>query len=196
MKKIIAALLALTLVIGLCACGGGSSEGTTEMAGMPNPIKEVASAEELAIATGIALDAPEGATDVRYSYIEGGENLTAQVDFTFLDQQFCYRAQESALTDMALPTELNETEEYDVTKVDDTAYNISGLCYEWSSARPASIQERTGVCLIAEDGAGYVAWLDVVPGILYTLGTNEKADPVTLITVADQAFVPVQGEVE
>lgn len=196
MKKILAALLALTLVIGLCACSGGSSEGTTEMAGMPNPIKEVASSQELAAATGIALEAPEGATDVRYSYIEGGDILTSQVDFTFMDQQFCYRAQETSLTDMGLPTELNETEEYDVTKIDDTAFNISGICYGWSSARPASVQERTGVCMIAEEGAGYVAWIDVVPGILYSLGTDEKADPVTLITVADQTFVPVQGEAE
>lgn len=193
MKKIIAALLAATLIIGLCACGGNSSDGTTEAIGMPNPIKEVASADELHVATGIAIDAPEGATEVRYSYIEG-ENATAQVDFTLLDQQFCYRAQATGLTDMNLPTELNEAEELDVTKIDDSAFNISGLFYEWSSARPASVQERTGVCLIAEEGAGYVAWLDVAPGILYTLGTNENADPVTLITVADQSFVPVQGE--
>ena len=41
--------------------------------------------------------------------------------------------------------------------------------------------------------AGYVTWLDVVPGIHYCLGMSEGASVTELYALADRVFVPLQG---
>ena len=75
MKKLIALLLALMMILALCACGG-SDEKTPEESKAPvetddasgeqiaNPLEEV-SAEQLKKAIGKSLDAPKGAKDVK-----------------------------------------------------------------------------------------------------------------------------------
>ncbi len=66
----------------------GLNEGTASIA---NPLVDVDSPDAFA-PLGIAIDAPEGASDVRYTVIG---NEMAQVIFTFDGHQYCLRATRS-----------------------------------------------------------------------------------------------------
>ena len=46
-----------------------------------------------------------------------------------------------------------------------------------------------------EGGAGKIVWFDVVPGLLYSLRMEESASESALLALAEQLFVPAQGEV-
>lgn len=46
-----------------------------------------------------------------------------------------------------------------------------------------------------EGGAGKIVWFDVVPGLLYSLRMDEGASESALLALAEQLFVPAQGEV-
>ena len=46
-----------------------------------------------------------------------------------------------------------------------------------------------------DGGAGKVVWFDVVPGQLYSLSVEVGASRESLMDLADQLFLPAQGEV-
>ena len=167
------ALICLTLAaLLLAACGASEPEPTQEPAvGMPNPIHEV-DRQGLVDATGIPLDAPEGAADVRFSYIElTNDNPIAQMNFTLDGAEAYLRVQATA----------------ELAPID-----ISGLYYDWTEQREVIVGSCSGfACTNGE--AGYVTWLDVVPGIHYCLGMSEGASVTELYALADRVFVPLQG---
>ena len=173
-RLLIAAVLAALL---LSACGSGAPAPTEEpTVGLPNPIHETDEAG-LAKATGISLPAPEYAEDVSWSYIEpNGEPPIAQMSFTLDGKKALLRAQATGKTALEdLP-------------------DISGLNYKWTTTgeqEEAVVGRRAMVFTNGE--AGYVTWLDVVPGIHYCLGMSEGASVTELYALADRVFVPLQG---
>ena len=157
----------------LAACGASEPEPTQEPAvGMPNPIHEV-DRQGLVDATGIPLDAPEGAEDVRFSYIElTNDNPIAQMNFTLDGAEAYLRVQATG----------------ELAPID-----ISGLYYDWTEQREVSVGSCSGfACTNGE--AGYIAWLDVVPGLAYNLGMTEGASIDRLTELAGLVFAPVQGD--
>lgn len=195
-------MLALVLAVSmsLCFCSCGSEEPAEEEAGMPNPVHECESADDLTQATGISLDAPEGATDVSYAYLdpaeEGGQQI-AQVQFTLDGQEYCYRCQMTDEVSIygnkdveanpeALMTELNEQT--------NTGAQLAGLYCEWSCAGTTTVSYCDAVCAFNEGKEGFVAWLDVVPGALYSLSVDNGADQSKLEEVAKKCFAPMQGD--
>ncbi len=92
MKRFFAPALALLLCAALlpgCAVDGGAPETVpTPGLGIANPMAEVENAAALAQA-GVPIDAPEGASDVKYHIIGG---TVAQVTFTLGDHAYTYRA--------------------------------------------------------------------------------------------------------
>lgn len=106
MKKLLAVLLCASLALSLGGCSiiGTIADGfkdrvegtgetpapahTQESAGIPNPMQEVANAAAFSD-IGISMDAPEGATDVKYYIIN---NELAQVNFTLGGFDYTYRA--------------------------------------------------------------------------------------------------------
>ncbi|MDO4977780.1 MAG: hypothetical protein Q4E53_11025 [Eubacteriales bacterium] len=158
-----------------------------------NPVVEV-SEEEMVEKTGIDLPIPDEASDVKYSVIESGEESSAiaQVDFTLDGKEMYMRA---CMTDLTSLLGSNN-EELDIADIQSGIGDISGLNYNWNQFSTDFVQDREGYVCVSNDGPGYVAWLDVVPGILYNLCTEDDANTEELLEYANTLFVPMQGEVE
>lgn len=88
MKKLTALLLAAVMIFALCACGTNSAEGNTQIL---NPMIEV-DATELQNSLGVALDAPEGAENVKYFIIDG---TLCEAQFDYDGASYSYRAQKT-----------------------------------------------------------------------------------------------------
>ena len=197
MKKLVAMLLATMMVFALCACG----QDETETEGMANPVHEC-SYEELVEVTGIDIAAPEAATDVTYSYIDMEDaDPIAQVQFTFEGHAYNYRCQSTTVTSL-----MTEITDQGATIADDlieslqeginVGQQLAGIYYdEWSGGAAVEVQDREGIVAYNDGEAGFIAWLDVVPGFMYSLSMNEDCTQDLLMTTADEIFVPMQGEV-
>lgn len=197
MKKLLTILLAMTMVFAMCACAKEKSEETTEVA---NPVHEC-SKQEMLEATGMDIDAPEGATEVEYFYIDNEDAAIAQVKFELNDEEFCYRAQETGIT--ALSEQVSEDEFVPEDELKESLDNavatgatLAGLDYKWDVAALVDVPaNREGVYAIHSDDEGFIAWLDVVPGVLYSLSVEDDATIDLLMNTAEAIFVPMQGEV-
>ena len=192
MKKIIVLVLAFAMVFTLCACGSKKS------AGMPNPIHEC-SREELMEATGIVLDAPEGATDASYLYIDTDPRIS-QVTFKLDGKEYCYRAQPTNALSISSSANGTDASGADLLKSLNDCTNVgavlSGMHNEWKSAALVDLaSSREGVVAFNDGKDGFIAWLDVVPGVLYSLSMDKGASQDLLMDTADACFVPLQGEV-
>ena len=178
MKKGIV-LCAVCLSVLLVACGAPQAAQATPApvvatpapVSLPDPLET--DAEGLVLATGISLPVPADAADVRYSYWElPDEAPLAQVDFTLDGAALCLRAKP-----------------YGELQPDD----ISGLSYDWSEIRAAQVRERPAV-LATNDEAGYIAWVDAAPGLLYSLSMTRGASEEKLTALAELVFTPLQGD--
>lgn len=192
--------LVMAVSMSLCFCSCGSEEPAEEEAGMPNPVHECESADDIAQATGISLDAPEGAEDVAYSYIDAAEEdgyPIAQVLFTLDGQEFCYRCQMTdelsitGITDEEADPEDLTQELNDQTKI---GAELAGMYCEWECSATTMVSYCDAVCAFNEGKEGFVAWLDVVPGALYSLSVDKGAKQDVLAKTAEKCFVPMQGD--
>lgn len=198
MKKLFAILLAAVMVFAMCACGDKSAEEESQVA---NPITEC-TYDEMLEKTGIDIKAPDNAEDIQYSYIESEDSeIIAQVSFELNDEEFCYRAQPTAAT--SIMTSVGEDGLYmadDLAAALNEGVNIgaqlSGLNYKWKASASIDIQHCEGVAAFNEDEVGFVSWLDVVPGVLYSLSMDDDANQDVLMNTAEQIFVPLQGDAE
>ncbi len=162
------------------ADAGAEAENTT----IANPVS-VVSEDEMCQRTGIDLPLPERATDITYSVIENGDFDIAQAEFTLDGHKMYLRACSTGTTSlMESPTAISKD------------CDISGLNYEWSAGGILSVQNRDAMFNISKEGPGFIAWLDVVPGIIYNLCMEEGADQDVLLNTAEEIFVPMQGEAE
>lgn len=184
MKKwFIMPIVAITLAGMLSGCSGNSAEKNdatnqesenSEIEGMSvvNSIRQV-SYEELVKVTGIPLHIPEKAGDVVYTTI-ALEPPVAQATFTLDGKDVCLRA-----------VATNELE----------AQDISGLYYEWETTEAVEVGYCTGTVYLKGD-IGYVAWLDMAPGINYNLSLKSGATKEALVELANAVFTEVQGDAE
>ena len=127
-------------------------------------------------ATGFEMEAPEGATDVLYYYLE--DDKLAQMDYVLDGMTFVYRMQ------MA-----------------DEFTDISGMEYDWDSEDDGTVSDRTAkyysyVGSDTEDSIQMVNWYDIVPGVMYSLSvTGSDLDGMDIQYYAENIFVPLQGDV-
>lgn len=168
-------LLVFTLLLSALLTACTSPSHPQNSASIPNPIHETDEAGIVA-ATGISLPAPSAAEDVSWSYIERGDAAPlAQMQFTLDGKKAFLRAQTTGKTNL------------------DDLEDISGLYYDWT----AETEEQVAYCkakVCTNGEVGYVAWLDVVPGVQYCLGMTEGAGTQELVKLANQVFVPLQGD--
>lgn len=202
MKKILSIFLALSLIFVMTSCFEDDFEDQ-DLSEIANPITACKSAEELTQATGISIDAPEGATEVSYSYIDSGvagAPLVAQVEFSLDDNQYCYRAKETAATTLYSAVETDEDAEQEELSemMEDTVEEcgeFAGLYDEWKASASVDVAlTREGVVAFNKGGSGFIAWLDVAPGALYCLSMTNGASQTLLMQIAEKTFVPMQGE--
>lgn len=176
-KLTVVTLSGLMLLGGMCACTKKQS-GTLVVDGdetsVVNPMK-IVTEEEMCQETGIDLPKKDGMENVEYAVIAG---KVAQMTFTYKGTEYCLRAQSTQETSI----------ETACVEID----NLSGMHYEWDEAGQDTVQNRPGIVSKTKDGVAMVGWLDVVPGIEYTLTCNENGD--NILEVANAVFTPLQGE--
>lgn len=196
-KGTVAAAIAGIMVLGTVTC---FAEDTSRKIGLANPVHE-ATAEEVLEATGLSLEAPEEATDVTFSFIDGTEDseAIAQMNFKLDGKTFCYRAQACDLTEVT--ADAPEDAQIDtllgnVADALETAKSLTGMYGEYSSFGTTLISDREGITAFNQGKDGFTYWLDAVPGVRYSLSMDKKADQETLEETAALVFVPVQGEAD
>lgn len=195
-------ILSLMFAMTSCFDDDFEDQDLTEIA---NPITECKTVDELLDATGISLDAPEGAEDVIYSYIDSGvagAPLVAQVEFTLDKNQYCYRAKETAGTSLysAVETDPDADEEELSEMMEETIEEcgeFAGLYDDWKASASVDVAlTREGVVAFNEGGSGFISWLDVAPGVLYCLSMTTNSSQDLLTQMAEKCFVPMQGDAE
>ena len=186
--KRFAIVLAVLMMAGCLASCSSSQGQKTGGQQIPNPM-EASSAQGIIDATGIALPAPEGATDVQY-FVYKTEKPIAEMRFTLDGKKAFLRAQMTNLTDLSIDMEKAKSDQASYADI-----NISGLNYKWEAIGTQIVKDRAAICFVSGK-TGFVTWIDAVPGILYNLGMEDGATYETLVQMADASFVPVQGDVK
>lgn len=199
--KILAMIMAGAMMIGMCACGS-SEEAAGENANVENPIHEC-TYEEMMEATGIDISAPDESEDVVYAVIDGvseDQSPIAQVEFECGDKEYCYRAQSTSVTSMTADVDQNEVDPSklleSLEKCTNAGAALAGMYCKWKACALVDVDGRDGVIAFNEGKEGMIAWLDVVPGIMYSLTTEEDANQQDLMAMAEMLFVPMQGEAD
>lgn len=168
--KTMAILIGVFVLLMFTMTGCAAKKEAAPAVGMPNPMTEV-TAEELTQKTGVALYAPDGASDVKFFTI-ATTNPLAEVTFQLNGKTYCHRA-------VAV--------EMDVTA-------LSGIYF----GKAAESDAKVAYCeakLLTEGKTAVLYWFDKVPGITYTLSCTDCDDPNVLQAIAEEIFVPAQGEV-
>ncbi len=196
MKRKVALILSVMSISMLAMAGCGSSsketaaetsvEETTTVAeettaeetvGMANPWTE-SDKEGVLEATGFEMAAPDGATDIAYSYMK--EDGLAQLTYTLDDASWTYRIQ-----------------------LADKLTDISGMYYDWSadpsegevSGREALYYGYAAPEGSDEDSVMLVNWYDVVTGTTYSLSAVGKdLDGMDIQAYAESIYSPLQGD--
>ena len=154
------------------------TESEEDVIGMANPWIE-SDEQGVLEATGFDMKAPEGATDVAYSYIP--DNKLAQMQYALDDINWTYRMEPS-----------------------DELMDISGMYYGWTEddGDKGTVSGREAVYygyLAPEDSdeesAQLVNWYDAVTGVTYSLSAVAKdLDGMDIQAYAEKLYVPLQGE--
>lgn len=155
MKKLTALLLAAAMIFALCACGGNDKPAETEgNAQMVNPMVEVDDVE-LQNSLGVALNAPEGATDIKYFLIN---EVLGEVQFDYNGAEYSYRAQKTDKLEDISGAYFNEPE----------AVNSDGVC----------------TITVEKDGSlGAATWY--ADGFSYAISMGEGAAAKSLMAMYD-----------
>lgn len=177
-KLFVMILVVLLSMAMLAGCGqekAPADEGGSE-AGMPNPVTEVASLDELTQQTGIPMGTPEDAKDIVCNVIDMGDAQIAEVNFTEGGEPYCFRAITQGVMD------INE---------------LPGAFAAWTEDVDITIQGREAVYKKTQDDEwAVILWSDVVPGYDYSILAPGKLDMELIQTIAEYSFQPAQGEVE
>ena len=73
--------------------------------------------------------------------------------------------------------------------------DISGMEQKFADHAETQVSYCTAELSYDESGAGKILWLDVVPGLAYSLTVDRGANEQILSDMANQLFTPMQGEV-
>ncbi len=187
-------VLALTLIAMLAAlmsgCGSAdkeenstdkqteTSDNTSDKEEIANPWTE-SDQQGVEKATGFVMTAPEGATEVSYSYMEDG--ALAQMTYVLDDAKWTYRIQQA-----------------------DELTDISGLSMKWTDEKEGTVANRTAVYYAFSDSADAAAddvqlvnWYDLVTGVVYSLSASGKdLNGMDMQAYAEKLYAPLQEEAE
>ena len=153
-----------------------SSDDASEITGVANPWED-SDCDDIFQTFGFAMNLPVGATDV--SYQKNMDDGIAQMLFKLGDarMQFTFR--------MAATNEFED---------------ISGLYYEWDvedESEYKGCEAKFCRANTEEQTVDSMLWYEAAPGVMYSLSTAaEDLDGFDIQAIADELFIPMQGEVE
>jgi len=186
MKKLIAVLIAMIVVFAMAACSppapkeeateapatsaqqasdepsqSSSAEASPtegETAGLPNPVIEVDSADEIMEKTDIFITVPEGAADAKYSIIA---DEVAQVDFTLDGINYNHRIQKT-----------------------DKLEDISGVYTDFEVEKDMTWEDYPYQIKYSEGKEGISLWYDDLAGASYSVFMESGADESKLESIS------------
>lgn len=180
-KKTIFLVLSLTVISAmlLAGCSSKPDQGSStddQKQEIANPWTG-SDEQGVAEATGFDLAAPDGATDIAYSYM--AEGAMAQMTYALDGANWTYRIQAA-----------------------DELTDISGMAYEWTEETAGSVAGReAGYCTYATSGSKttgtvrLVNWYDAVTGVTYSLSaTGKDLSDAEMQAYAESLYVPLQGD--
>jgi len=177
-KTMLIIMVAILALLAGCSHAGTNSGGTDNIA---NPWTE-SDQQGVLDATGFSMTAPEGASDIRYSYL--AESGLAQMRYVLNGAEWVYRIQSA-----------------------DELTDISGMEYEWDAEDKGTVAGREAVYYAWSDadpdsqtiddvsGIQVVNWYDAVTGVTYSLSAAGKdLNGMDLQVFAEELYVPLQGD--
>ncbi len=132
--------------------------------------------DALAIARDLGFDfttAPREATDVTIQVFEQNGLTVAQTSFQYNGIQYVYRT--AATMDLEI-------------------IDISGQEGDYLSMEDAKVSYCKAQVWMTADGRGKILWMDLVPGLAYSLSAEDEVTAEMLTALANQIFDPIQGD--
>lgn len=170
---LVAATMAISTLGLMAACGNNnnaSNQTETQAAGMANPMEEISSSN-----LPIPMKAPSSAAGVKYFKINvDNEEPIYEMQFSMGGVDFTFRAQSTQNLE---------------------AQDISGMHYDNWETEKANFQ-RFDVTVKHCDEATVAYWMDIVPGIQYSLSATGNVATETMMETANEVMVPAQGEAD
>jgi len=153
----------------------GNADG---FVGMANPNKYDVTADEVMELTGLDLTGVEKAAQgVVYNVLTPDTEPMAEAHFTANDG-------------LNANLRVKPVPQFDVHEVED----FSGLYYSWTE-EDTEVSGRPAV-LRSNENYTRLLWLDAVPGLAYDLAVQGSVDKDTMVKLAEELFVPVQGDAD
>ncbi|MDO4467206.1 MAG: hypothetical protein Q4C49_09405 [Bacillota bacterium] len=146
---------------------------------MVNPMSEY-SKEEFGQKIGVYLEAPQGVSNVHYFLYTNQDGLLGEMQFTMQGKDYSQRVMATS------KLSLHDMSEGDLE-------TFTGVYGNWKNAKT----NKVGYCeafTLEENGQKTIVWLDVAPGIVYSVTTSDTSVTMNeLVAIVNQLFVPVQG---
>lgn len=202
MKKIVCLVMTIAMTLMFASCSDDTNDTTTTTTATTSTSTSSSSTvtpcsqEELVEKTGINLEAPNGADKIEYAYCEGDVSY-AETKFTFNGATYVYRAQFTNATDIKTCTDGTVVDVYDVEDTMEDGTNIGvalgadDMDLFLDDCEMTKVSNREAIYIENMDDAGLVTWLDVAPGVLYTMTMDKDADDDELIEMAEVCFAPM-----
>ncbi len=167
MKKLVKVMGVLGMALCMSAC---NSE--------PKRVETSVEQGEQVKYTNMNLEAPSGATNVTYSYIEVGKEKITKTCFTLDETKACILAK--------------PTEEY----ILGNGTNLNALEISQPEINEDLMVGNFNAVSFIENGTGYIAWIDLAAGALYNVAIEDGATSELLSKVANMTYEPLQGDVD
>jgi len=116
---------------------------------------------------------PEGATDIVYQTFLYKGLTVSETSFVWNGTTFRFRM--ASTMDVSIPFE-----------------DISGTTALFQNRRSCEVLWCPAEVFISQDGGGKIIWFDVVPGLLYSLTTEDTVEEELLLSMAEDLFIPAQ----
>ena len=134
-----------------------------------NPVHESTAAEILE-KLGIQFHVPKDAQNVSYFTIDAGDKKAmAQAKFTISNVEYTHRIQAKAAFE-----------------------DISGAYFNWATVKKVEVSYCSGELRYNNGKEGICLWYDTAPGLMYSIYTEQGASEETLMSLANELFVPAK----
>lgn len=171
MRRCFLGLLLAGLTL-LAACGGGEPKKAAAEDSVRNVAKETVQRE-----LGVSFQVPEGAEEVHYAILAGGEADMAEMRFTLEGTECVCRVVAAEVPEEDVP-------------------DISGMYCDWEETAEAAVGYNEARLCWTEGAQGVIRWYDYAPGLLYSLSLSDGATAAKLTELAAAVYVPLQGETD
>lgn len=180
MKKLLSVLCALGIFASICGCSKSEAQAGDES--IVNPILEVTE-DEFVKEVGIELGIPSDAKDVkRFIYlVDGSIEVLGEAQYSLDGKEYVQRV---------LSTDKTSFDDIDDKYIE----SFTGCYYTWTENEDANVA-YCAAKVMSCDEAKVVVWLDVAPGIIYSISTTDTSvSNDELIKIATDSFIPMQQD--